>query len=113
MSLKTTPTPDPAAASRPPFDATPLEALFKGRRGATAAALLVLLEIVPLAGLTVALREGVGIWIVFTVMLLCDALGAFGRGWLAKAKRTTPDQTLTLEYDRIVRASTPASSAMT
>jgi signal peptidase I len=74
MSLKTTPTADPTGETRPPFDATPLEALFKGRRGISAVALLVLLEIVPLAGLTVALREGVGIWIVFTAVLASGAL---------------------------------------
>ncbi|HLY11073.1 MAG TPA: signal peptidase I [Planctomycetota bacterium] len=67
------PTPDPGG-SRPPSDATPLEALLKGRRGPLAGALLVLLEIVPLAGLTVALREGVGVWIVFASVLAGGAL---------------------------------------
>jgi hypothetical protein len=42
-------------------------------------------------------------------VLICDLLGVFGRGPVAKAKRTTPDQTLTLEYDRIVRAGTPSN----
>jgi signal peptidase I len=73
MSPETSPAPEPGGP-RAPFDATPLEALFKGRRGAVAAALLFLLEIVPLAGLTVALREGVGVWIVFSAVLVGGAL---------------------------------------
>ena len=67
------PTTDPGAV-RPAFNATPLEALFKGRRGPAALTLLALLEIVPLAGLAVALREGVGVWIVFSAVLAGGAL---------------------------------------
>lgn len=48
------------------------------------------------------------IWILFLIILLCDVLGLFGRGWLAKAKRSTADQALTLDYERIERASTPS-----
>ena len=48
------------------------------------------------------------IWIVFALIILCDLLGLFGRGWLAKAKRTTADHALTLNYERIERASTPS-----
>lgn len=48
------------------------------------------------------------IWIFFLLILACDVLGVFGRGWLAKAKRSTPDQALTLSYERIERASTPS-----
>lgn len=73
MSLPATPPPE-SAAPRAPFDATPLEAVLKGRRGAIAGALLVLLEIVPIAGLAVALREGVGVWIVFSAVLAGGAL---------------------------------------
>jgi signal peptidase I len=85
MSQTTSPAPDPTGP-KPPFDATPLEAVFKGRHGAIAIALLVLLEIVPLAGLAVALREGVGVWIVFTAVLAGGALVppigvAFGQRW--------------------------------
>ncbi len=72
MSLATTPTPDPAAPR--PSDATPLEVLFKGRRQVAAGALLILLEIIPLAGLLVAFREGAGVWIVLTSVLAAGAL---------------------------------------
>ena len=39
------------------------------------------------------------IWSFFLLVLICDLLGLFGRGWLAKAQRSTPDQALTLEYE--------------
>lgn len=48
------------------------------------------------------------IWSFFLVLLLADVLGLFGRGWLAKAQRTDPAQTVTLDYERIERASTPS-----
>jgi hypothetical protein len=48
------------------------------------------------------------VWSIFLLILLCDLLGLFGRGWLAKAKRQTPDGALTLDYERIERASTPS-----
>jgi hypothetical protein len=48
------------------------------------------------------------VWTLFLLILLCDLLGLFGRGWLAKAKRETPDGALTLDYERIERASTPS-----
>jgi hypothetical protein len=48
------------------------------------------------------------IWTFFLLILIADVLGLFGRGWLAKAKRTTPDHALTLDYERIERASTPS-----
>lgn len=49
-----------------------------------------------------------GVWIFFLVLLICDVLGLFGRGWLAKAQRATPDHALVLDYERIERASTPS-----
>lgn len=48
------------------------------------------------------------IWSVFFVILILDVLGVFGRGWLAKTKRSSGDQTLTVDYERIERASTPS-----
>ncbi|MBV8881249.1 MAG: S26 family signal peptidase, partial [Planctomycetaceae bacterium] len=73
MSLKTTPTTDPAR--RPTAsDVPPIEALFKANRSAAAGALLILLELVPLAGLAVAVREGVGVWIVLCSVLAAGAL---------------------------------------
>ncbi|HZP06840.1 MAG TPA: hypothetical protein VFB43_18210 [Terracidiphilus sp.] len=49
-----------------------------------------------------------GVWCVFLAILVCDVLGLFGRGWLAKAQRTSTDGALTLHYERIERASTPS-----
>jgi hypothetical protein len=48
------------------------------------------------------------IWSFFLLVLICDVLGVFGRGWLAKAKRSTPDQALTLDYERVERSGTPS-----
>jgi MFS family permease len=48
------------------------------------------------------------VWSIFVVILICDLLGLFGRGWLAKATRTTPDGALKLNYERIERADTPS-----
>jgi hypothetical protein len=48
------------------------------------------------------------IWSFFLVLLICDLIGLFGRGYLAKAERTAPDGTLRLTYERIERASTPS-----
>ncbi len=48
------------------------------------------------------------IWVFFAVLLVADALGAFGRGWLAKAKREAADGSLHLQYERVERANTPS-----
>jgi hypothetical protein len=48
------------------------------------------------------------VWSFFALLLLCDVLGLFGRGWLAKARAATPDGALTLDYEHIERASTPS-----
>jgi hypothetical protein len=48
------------------------------------------------------------VWSFFLFILVCDLLGLFGRGWLAKASRNTADGALTLNYERIERASTPS-----
>ena len=48
------------------------------------------------------------IWIFFAIILLCDLLGVFGRGVLSKATRVASDQTMTVDYERIARASTPS-----
>ena len=49
-----------------------------------------------------------GVWIVFGIILLLTLLGAFGRGWLAKAEQASADGELTLKYDRIQRTGTPS-----
>lgn len=43
-------------------------------------------------------------WFVLVAILIADALGAFGQGWLAHAQRSAPDGTLHLHYERIERA---------
>jgi hypothetical protein len=48
------------------------------------------------------------VWPILLLIVVIDLLGGFGRGWLANARRTTPDQALTLNYERIERASTPS-----
>jgi len=48
------------------------------------------------------------VWSLFLLILICDLLGLFGRGWLSKATRATPDNTLKLDYERIERADTPS-----
>lgn len=53
------------------------------------------------------------IWLVFLLILICDLAGLFGRGWLAKTKRSTSDHALTLDYERIERASTPSIMTLT
>ena len=51
------------------------------------------------------------VWAVFLVILVCDVMGLLGRGWLAKAKATTPE--LTLDYERVARAGTPSVMTLT
>jgi hypothetical protein len=53
------------------------------------------------------------VWIFFLILLVCDVIGLFGRGWLAKAQRSTSDRALTIDYERIERASTPSIMTMT
>lgn len=48
-------------------------------------------------------------WFVLAAVLVADALGAFGRGWLARGERHTADGTLRLQYERIERAGTPSN----
>lgn len=48
------------------------------------------------------------IWSIFLVILICDLLGMFGRGWFAKAKASSTDGSVMIDYERIERASTPS-----
>lgn len=48
------------------------------------------------------------IWSFFVLVLIADALGAFGQGWLAKATAGGPSNGLVLKYERIERATTPS-----
>src|SRR3954470_17781516 len=45
-------------------------------------------------------------WLVLLIVLIADALGAFGRGWLANGERVTSDGTLRIHYERIERTGT-------
>ena len=47
-------------------------------------------------------------WVFFGLIILCDVLGLFGRGYLANAERVTADGSVDLKYERVERASTPS-----
>lgn len=48
------------------------------------------------------------IWSVFLIVLLADVLGVFGRGWLSKAKCGGPEAGIRVDFERVLRASTPS-----
>jgi hypothetical protein len=48
-------------------------------------------------------------WLVLVIVLIADALGAFGRGWLADTERVTSDGTLRVRYERIERTGTASN----
>jgi hypothetical protein len=48
------------------------------------------------------------IWVLFTMVILLDLAGAFGRGPLAKEEWKSSDGKVTVKYDRIERYSTPS-----
>jgi hypothetical protein len=48
------------------------------------------------------------IWIFFSLILVLTLAGAFGRGPIAKADRTTKDESIDVKYDRIQRTGTPS-----
>jgi hypothetical protein len=48
------------------------------------------------------------IWILFTLVLLLDLAGLFGRGWLARQERKSSDGSIDVRYERIQRTSTPS-----
>lgn len=48
------------------------------------------------------------IWPILLLIVIIDLLGGLGRGWLAKARRATPDRAVIFDYERIERASTPS-----
>ncbi len=47
-------------------------------------------------------------WLLLAVVLVADALGAFGRGWLAQAELTAADGSMRVRYERVERAGTPS-----
>jgi hypothetical protein len=42
------------------------------------------------------------------LVLVADALGVFGRGWLARTQRDAADGSLHVRYERVERAGTPS-----
>jgi hypothetical protein len=48
------------------------------------------------------------VWGFFILVIALDLAGAFGRGPLAHAHITSPDQTLSVRYERIQRTGTPS-----
>jgi hypothetical protein len=47
-------------------------------------------------------------WALLTIYIVLDLLGAFGRGYLAKAHRRTNDGALDVTYERIERRGAPS-----
>lgn len=47
-------------------------------------------------------------WYVLAVVIIADAIGLLGQGWLARTQHTAGDGTLRLSYDRIQRANAPS-----
>jgi hypothetical protein len=43
------------------------------------------------------------VWVLFTLIILLDAAGLFGRGPIAKAERRSADGTIDVSYERIER----------
>ena len=48
------------------------------------------------------------VWIVFSLILLLDLAGVFGRGPFAHARRKTSDGSMEVKYDRVQRTGTPS-----
>jgi hypothetical protein len=47
-------------------------------------------------------------WIVFTLIIVLDLAGVFGRGPLAKAERRSTDGSIDVKYERIERTDSPS-----
>lgn len=47
-------------------------------------------------------------WALFLLILVADVLGAFGGGWLSKAKIQQPGSGMLVKYERIERTYTPS-----
>ena len=48
------------------------------------------------------------IWVFFLLVIVADALGLFGQGWLAHTRLQQPGSALDIKYDRIARETTPS-----
>src|ERR1700683_711381 len=47
-------------------------------------------------------------WVVFTLIIVLDLAGLFGRGPIAKAERRSADGTIDVQYERIERSYLPS-----
>jgi hypothetical protein len=47
-------------------------------------------------------------WVVFTLIIILDLAGLFGRGPIAKAERHSADRTIDVQYERIERTDSPS-----
>lgn len=52
-------------------------------------------------------------WAVMAALVLLALAGAFGGGWLAQAQVAAADGSLTLDYDRVLRADAPTQLRLT
>jgi hypothetical protein len=48
------------------------------------------------------------VWILFTLIIVADIAGLFGRGPIAKAERRAADGTIDVRYERIERTDSPS-----
>src|ERR1700761_2289644 len=48
------------------------------------------------------------VWIFFTLIIVLDIAGLFGRGPIAKAERRAADGTIDVKYERIERTDSPS-----
>jgi hypothetical protein len=48
------------------------------------------------------------VWVVFTLIIVLDLAGLFGRGPIAKAERRSADGTIDVKYERIERTDSPS-----
>jgi hypothetical protein len=48
------------------------------------------------------------VWLIFSVIIVLDLCGLFGRGPLAKAERRAGDGTIDVKYERIERTESPS-----
>jgi hypothetical protein len=48
------------------------------------------------------------VWVLFTLIIVCDLSGVFGRGPIAKAQRQAADGSINVKYERIERTESPS-----
>ena len=48
------------------------------------------------------------VWVIFSLIIVLDLCGVFGRGPFAKAERRTADGTIDVKYERIERTESPS-----